>query len=93
MEDTLLFLVVLLPSLIVAPGNTHAAEETVACCKNGRPMQVEEAKQRQRQLFVFYKQSLWFDGKREGGGQGERIEDENKIWILFGGKSPVTPMS
>jgi len=27
------------------------------------------------------------------GGQGERIEDENKIWILFGGKSPVTPMS
>ena len=32
-EDTLLFLVVLLPSLIVAQGNTHAAEETVACCK------------------------------------------------------------
>jgi hypothetical protein len=26
--------------------------------KNGQPKQVEEAKQRQRQLFVFYKQSL-----------------------------------
>jgi hypothetical protein len=46
MEDTLLFLVVLLPSLIVAPGNTHAAEETVACCKKwtaqaGRRSQAE----------------------------------------------------
>lgn len=57
-EDTLLFLLVLLPSLIVAPGNTHAAEETVACCKNGQLMQVEEAKQSQGQLFVFYKQRL-----------------------------------
>uniref|UniRef100_A0A0A9EM50 Uncharacterized protein n=1 Tax=Arundo donax TaxID=35708 RepID=A0A0A9EM50_ARUDO len=32
-HDSLLFLVVLLPSLIVPQGNTHAAEETVACCK------------------------------------------------------------
>lgn len=37
-HDSLLFLVVLLPSLIVSQGNTHAAKQTVGCSEMGSLM-------------------------------------------------------
>lgn len=39
-------------------GTLMQPKRLLLAAKNGQPKQVEEAKQRQRQLFVFYKQSL-----------------------------------